>query len=67
MFWCNHPKIWTKWFNHSEIHQENADGMAESVHPDQPDPRGEQSDLGLHCLPRPVCQKTHYGELPFYH
>ena len=25
----------------------------------------EQSDLGLHCLPRPVCPKTldHYGNL----
>ena len=35
-----------------------ADGMANSVDPDQ-----EQSDLGLHCLPRPICPKTwdHYG------
>ena len=25
----------------------------------------EQSDLGLHCLPRPICLKTldHYGKL----
>ena len=32
--------------------------MANSVNPDQ-----EQSDLGLHCLPKPVCPKTwdHYG------
>ena len=27
--------------------------MANSVDPDQ-----EQSDLGLHCLPRPICPKT---------
>ena len=37
----------------------DADGMANSVAPDQ-----EQSDLGLHCLPRHVCPKTqdHYGK-----
>ena len=32
----------------------DADGMANSVDPDQT----AQSDLGLHCLPRPVCPKT---------
>ena len=31
----------------------DADGMANSVDPDH-----EQSDLGLHCFPRPVCPKT---------
>ena len=31
----------------------DADGMANSVDSDQ-----EQSDLGLHCLPRSVCPKT---------
>ena len=30
----------------------DADGMANSVHPDH-------SDLGLRCLLRPVCQKTY--------
>ena len=36
-----------------------ADPMANSVDPDLK----EQSDLGLHCLHRPVCLKTlnHYG------
>ena len=29
----------------------DADGIANNVDPDQ-------SDLGLHCLPRPVCPKT---------
>ena len=28
-----------------------ADGMANSVDPDQTAPLEEQSDLGLHCLP----------------
>ena len=34
----------------------DADGMANSEDPDQ-------SDLGLHCLPRHTCPKTldHYG------
>ena len=31
----------------------NADGMANSVDPDQ-----EKSDLGLHCLPRHICPKN---------
>ena len=31
----------------------DAEGMVNSVDPNQ-----EQSDLGLHCLPRPVCLKT---------
>ena len=32
--------------------------MTNSVDPDQTAPREEQSDLGLHCLPRPVCPKA---------
>ena len=36
-----------------------ADGMANSVDPDQTAPVGaEQSDLGLHCLHKPACLKT---------
>ena len=32
--------------------------MANRVDPDMTAPSGkEQSDLGLHCLPRPVCRK----------
>ena len=36
----------------------DAHGMANSVGADQ-----EQSDLGLHCLPRHICPKNldHYG------
>ena len=38
------------------MHPNDAEGIANSVDP-------EQSILGLHCLPRPVCPKTseHYG------
>ena len=36
---------------------EDADRMTNSVDPDQTAPL-EQSDLGIHCLPRPVCPKT---------
>ena len=41
------------------MHPKDAAGIANSVDPDQ-----EQSDLGLHCLPRPICPKTydHYGK-----
>ena len=33
----------------------DAEGIANSEDPDQ---KEEQSDLGLHCLPRPICPKT---------
>ena len=50
----NHPKILTKWLFHRVMCPKDADVMANSVDPDQT----AQSDLGLHCLPRPVCPKT---------
>ena len=37
---------------HRVMRSKDADGMANSLDVDQ------QSDLGLHCLPRPVCPKT---------
>ena len=42
------------------MHPKDADRMANSVDPDQT----KQSDLGLHCLPRPDCPKTweHYSK-----
>ena len=42
------------WLYHRVMSPNDADGMANSVDPDQT----EQSDLGLHCLPRPVSPKT---------
>ena len=47
--------------NHSVMHPNGEDRMANSVDPDQT--VEEQSDLGLHCLPRPIRPKTydHYG------
>ena len=36
--------------------QHGANGIANSEDPDQTAPL--QSDLGLHCLPRPICPKT---------
>ena len=50
---CNHPEILTRLLYHRVLCPEDADGMGDSVDPDQ-----EQSDLGLHCLLRSVCQKT---------
>ena len=46
------------WLYHRVMSPNDADGMANSVDPDQ-----EQSDLGLQCLPRHICPKTldHYG------
>ena len=56
---CNHSKIWTKWLYHGLMCPNGADGMANSVDPDQ-----EQSDLDLHCLPRPVCpEMDHYSRM----
>ena len=44
------------WLYHRVMSPKDADKMANSVDP-------EQSDLGLHCLPRAICPKTwdHYG------
>ena len=35
----------------------DAEGIANSVDSDKTDPQ-EQSDLGMHCLLRPICPKT---------
>ena len=37
---CNHPKILTKWLYHRVLHPKDADGMANSVDPDQTAPLG---------------------------
>ena len=50
--WWNHSKILTMWLYHRVMSPNDADGMANSVDPDQ------TADLGLHCLPRPVYPKT---------
>ena len=44
------------WLYHRVMSPNDADGMANSVDPDQ-------TDLGLHCLPGHICLKTwdHYG------
>ena len=41
----------------------DADGMANSVDPDLTASLEEQSDLGLHCFPRPICPNNwdHYS------
>ena len=44
------------WLSHRAMRPKDAAEMANSVDPDQI--VQEQSDLGLHCLPRPVCPKT---------
>ena len=51
---CNLP---TMRQNLSVFRQKDANGIANSEDPNQTAPQ-EQSDLGLHCLPRPVCPKT---------
>ena len=45
-----------------EFCQNGANGIANSDESDQTAHREEQSDLGLHCMPRPICPKTfdHY-------
>ena len=43
------------------MHPKDADGMANSVDPDQTaseEAVQKQSDLGLHCLLRPICPNT---------
>ena len=54
----NLPKIQTKRPNLRVFLQKDANGIANSEDP-------EESDLGLHCLPRHVCPKTldRYGKV----
>ena len=48
-------KIQTKRFYPGEIPRKDANRKADSEDPDQT----AQSDLGLDCLPRPICPKTY--------
>ena len=52
MFAVGTPKFEERSF-HRKICRKGADGMANSLDPDQTVLK-EQSNLGLHCLPRPV-------------
>ena len=54
---CNLPKIQTKRPNLRVFPQKDENGIAYSEDPDQT-VLLKQSDLGLHCLPRPICPKT---------
>ena len=51
---CNLPKIRTKRPNFRVFPHKDANGITNSEDSDQK----KQSDLGLHCLPRPICPKT---------
>ena len=61
---CNLPKIQIKKPNLRVFCQKDANGIANSVDTGAK----EQSDLGLHCLPRPICPKAydHYGIPSFF-
>ena len=54
---CNHPKISTRLLYCWTMCPKSADGMANSVDPDRTAPRSE-SDLGLHCLHRPLSENV---------
>ena len=63
---CNLPKIQPTRSNLRVFFQKDANGIANSEDPDQTAPE-EQSDLGLHCLPRSICPKTlRYSSLNEY-
>ena len=55
---CNYPKLGSVSSYYTVMGSKDVDGIANRVDPDQTAPLEEQSDLGLHCLPRPVCPKT---------
>ena len=54
---CNLPKIQTKRLNLKVFCLKHVNGIANSEDPDHTVIK-EQSDLGLSCLPRPICPKT---------
>ena len=47
---CNHSKIWTLWLYHRVMSPNDADGMANSVGPDQTDPLGGSALFAQTCL-----------------
>ena len=53
---CTYSQSRTVWFYERVMRLKDADGMANGVDPDLR--LSEQSDLGLHCLPRPARPKT---------
>ena len=57
MFAVINLKFNQRGFCHREFYPNCVDRLANSAEPDQTAPL-EQSDLGLHCLHRPVCPKT---------
>ena len=54
---CNLPKIKKMEPNLRVFRQKDANGIANSEDTDQTAPLGAVN-LGLHCLPRPICPKT---------
>ena len=51
---CNLHNIKKKTHTFKVFRKKDVNGIANSEDPDQT----EQSDLGLHCLPRPICPRT---------
>ena len=51
------PELQTKRTTLRVFCQKDANGIANNEDPDQTASL-EQSDLGLHCLPRPICLKS---------
>ena len=52
---CNLHKIQARRPNYKVFYQNDANGIANSKDTDETE---EQSDMGLHCLPRPIRPKT---------
>ena len=57
MDYCNCPKNGTVWVHNAVMYQRDTEETANSVDTDQTAPK-EQSDLGLHCLLRPIYPNT---------
>ena len=55
--WCNHPKIWTTWIYRWVMRPKDAEGIANSVDPDQTAPLGAVWS-GSALLSRHICPKT---------
>ena len=61
---CNHSKVWTMWLYHRVMSPNNADGMENSVDPDQTAPLG--AVWSGSALFAQICLSKNLGSLRYY-
>ena len=63
-YYCNYPKIWSRWLKHTTMHPKDVEGIANSVDPDQTAPIGafwSGSALFAHAYLSLIMRKPVFG------